>query len=76
MPSRGPTAGGDGKFVGEGTFVGWNGIVLERDYDDYAGRKVENNYTPTESFRYRPDFLLNAPEEIKVPRYIWREVAP
>ncbi|MCD8484943.1 FapA family protein [Candidatus Woesebacteria bacterium] len=39
LPSRGPENGGDGKFVGEGTFVGWSGIVMERDYDDYAGRK-------------------------------------
>ncbi len=76
LPSRGAANGGDGKFVGEGTFVGWNGIVLERDYDDNAGAKVDNNYTPTEVFRYRPDFLINAPDEMKVPRYIWREVAP
>lgn len=76
LPSRGAASGGDLKFVGEGSFVGWQGIVLERDYDNQAGRKVENNTKPTEVFRYRPDFLLYAPEEIRVPRYVWREVAP
>lgn len=76
LPSRGASNGGDGRFVGEGSFVGWSGVVLERDYDNNGGRKVENNVKPTELFRYRPDFLLNAPDEITVPRYVWREVAP
>lgn len=76
LPSRGAANGGDGRFVGEGSFVGWSGIVLERDFDDNGGRKVENNDKPVEIFRYRPDFVLNAPEEMRVPRYIWREVAP
>ena len=40
-------AGRDGKFVGEGTFVGWSGIDLERDYDNGGGRRAYNNLYPT-----------------------------
>jgi len=76
LPSRGEAAGGDRKFVGEGTFVGWSGVVLERDYDDGAGRRRLNNTAPTEFFRYRPDFLQNAPDVIKRSRYRWREINP
>jgi len=75
-PSRGEAAGGDKKFVGEGTFVGWSGFSLERDYDDGAGRRRLNNTAPVEYFRYRPDFLKNAPESIKRAQYSWRELNP
>lgn len=75
-PSRGEAAGGDRKFVGEGTFVGWNGFSLLRDYDDGVARRRLNNSNPNEFFRYRPDFLKNAPEEIKRPQYSWRELNP
>lgn len=75
-PSRGEAAGGDKKFVGEGTFVGWGGFSLERDYDDGAGRRRLNNTAPVEYFRYRPDFLKNAPDTIKRPQYSWREINP
>lgn len=76
FPSRGTTEGGDYKFVGEGTFVGWSGIDLERDYDNGGGRRAYNNLYPTEVFRYRPDFLLNAPETIKRARHTWQEINP
>lgn len=75
-PSLGEAAGGDKKSVGEGTFVGWNGFSLERDYDDGAGRRRLNNTAPVEYFRYRPDFLKNAPDTIKRPQYSWREINP
>lgn len=75
-PSRGEAAGGDKKFVGEGTFVGWQGFVLARDYDDGVTRRRLNNSNPTEYFRYRPDFLKNAPESIKRAQYSWRELNP
>ncbi len=75
-PSRGEAAGGDKKFVGEGTFVGWQGFVLARDYDDGVTRRRLNNSNPTEYFRYRPDFLKNAPEAVKRPQYSWRELNP
>jgi hypothetical protein len=59
------------KFVGAGTFVGWNGFNLGRDFEG-----VDNLTNPAEVFTYRPDFLLNAPEEMKTPRYEWNEVNP
>jgi hypothetical protein len=75
-PSRGEAAGGDKKFVGEGTFVGWNGFALLRNYDDGVARRRLNNTSASEYFRYRPDFLKNAPEELKRPQYSWRELNP
>lgn len=74
VASRGAAAGGDYKFVGEGTFVGWNNVVLERDYDDNAGRRALNNENPVELFRYRPDFILNAPDDFRRPLYNWRQL--
>jgi hypothetical protein len=64
-------SGQDLKFVGEGIFVGWDGINLERDY-----RNDENNTAPAELFRYRPDFLFSAPDEFNRPLFHWQEVAP
>lgn len=74
LPSRGPAAGGDKKFVGEGTFVGWDGVILERDYDNDAGRRALNNTYPTELFRYRPDFIMHAPDDFKRPQFNWRQL--
>jgi hypothetical protein len=76
LPSAGLAAGGDLKFVGAGTFVGWSGIVMERDYDDGASRRLLNNTNPTELFIYRPDLALRTPTRMRAPRYQWREVAP
>lgn len=59
------------KFVGAGTFVGWNGFDLQRKLPGNA-----NNTNPAELFIYRPDFLRNAPEEMKTPRYEWNEINP
>lgn len=59
------------KFVGAGTFVGWGGFELGRDF-----QSTDNWHNPTELFIYRPDFLQNAPDEMKVPRYDWNEVNP
>ena len=58
----------DKKFVGEGTFVGWNGVDLQRSFSDGCTTQSWNNTTPTETFNYRPDFLKNSPE------WLWRSV--
>jgi len=58
------------RFIGEGTFVGWDGISLERD------RGTLNNEAPTEEFIFRPDFVINAPVGIRTPQITWQEVAP
>jgi hypothetical protein len=76
LPGVGTAAGGDRKFVGAGTFVGWGGIALERDYDNGQLRRRLNNYNSTELFIYRPDLALNAPTQMQTPRYQWREVSP
>lgn len=66
-------AAGDNTFVGAGTFVGWGGVDLQRDFDDGGLRKAENNTKAVENFIFRPDFVLNIPEEISRSSYIWKE---
>ena len=65
----------DKKFIGAGTFVGWTGVELQRNFDD--GTNPTNNDTAaTETFIFRPDLLLNAPKAIKSAQMTWREVQP
>ncbi len=62
----------DAHLWAEGIFVGWNGISLARDYETNT-----NDTEPTETFTYRPDFIFNAPKEVKkVIFYQWEEEAP
>lgn len=73
VASKGAAAGGDERFIGEGTFVGWSGVELDRDYSDGGARAAENNTKPVEQFVYRPDLVKNAPEVMKHPHSIWQE---
>lgn len=68
-------AGTDMKFVGEGTFAGRSGISLLRDFKN-GGNGSENNAGPATLFIYRPDLLRNAPDQMKAPSYVWKEVNP
>jgi hypothetical protein len=63
----------DERFVGAGTFVGWGGVILDRDFADGGTGRAFNNTIPTELFIYRPDFAMNAPERLLSPRSIWQE---
>lgn len=69
----------DNKFIGAGSFVGWSGIKLNRDYRAGSTDPVSSlrsyNY-PAELFVDRPDFALNMPEAMKRPSIDWREIAP
>jgi hypothetical protein len=60
----------DIQFKGEGSFVGWDAIELNRD------RGVTNNTEPSEVFEYRPDLMINAPDALKFSRYTWLEQVP
>lgn len=73
IQSRGQAAGGDDRFVGEGTFVGLGGVTLARTFSDGAARNAQNNDKPVELFRFRPDFVENVPERMARPHYIWQE---
>jgi len=66
---EGGLGGGDRKFIGEGTFVGWNGVLLNREFSSAA---LNDSY-PTELFRFRPDFITNVPERMTKPLYTWQE---
>lgn len=68
----------DNIFIGEGTFVGWNGIRLNRSFDvnssgNVMNRALNNTY-PTNIFRFRPDFNENTPEILRRPNLVWQEV--
>lgn len=65
----GGLAGGDKKFVGAGTFVGWSGITLNRSFDD----TTTNDTASSEFFIFRPDFVQNVPERMTRPLYTWQE---
>lgn len=66
----------DRKFIGEGTFVGWSGIGLGRDYknDGNVLDAADNNENPIEVFDFRPDFNKNTPNIMKRPSLVWQEV--
>lgn len=66
---QGGRTGGDLKFVGAGTFVGWSEVLLERKY----GTTSDNDLYPTELFIHRPDFVLNTPQQMKRPLILWQE---
>lgn len=74
-PSAGIQAGGDIKFVGEGSFVGWGGVELGRDFLGLtpASRKA-NDTNPVELFIARPDIVDAMPERLRAPRYQWSEI--
>ena len=68
------TCGGGGvaeQLIGEGIFVGWQGIALRRDFDG-----ADNSIYPAETFTYRPDLQVNAYRYLLNPKYTWQEVAP
>ncbi|MDH5532841.1 MAG: hypothetical protein OEX81_00240 [Candidatus Pacebacteria bacterium] len=73
IESRGTAGGGDDRFVGEGVFVGWTGVNLNRDFSDGSTRSLENNDKAVELFVYRPDLLVNMPDIMLVPIRIWQE---
>ena len=66
---QGGRAGGDLRFNGEGTFVGWTGVTLGRRYATPA----TNGTNPIETFKFRPDFVVNVPERMTRPLYTWQE---
>lgn len=65
----------DFKFVGAGTFVGWNGVDLLRQFEgNTLLRKQLNNLSPTELFIHRADLVTNTPEFMMRPQLTWQEV--
>jgi len=63
--------GDDLKLVGEGTFIGWSGVQLQRNFNN---ANVNRGGTePIETFKFRPDFLVTVPEKMTKPIYLWQE---
>lgn len=65
----------DKKFIGAGTFVGWNSILLNRSFGDETNAILNNNQA-VENFIYRPDLLANWPTKLKASLSNWQEVSP
>ena len=61
-------ASSDALLNGAGTFVGWGGVEFWRNIGD------PNN--PSSVMTYRPDFLLNAPNDLRLPVFSWSQVNP
>lgn len=66
----------DRKFIGSGTFVGWTNIDLARDFDDGDQGSTLSSMQAVENFIFRPDFMANFPNELKVTNSNWRELNP
>lgn len=66
----------DRKFIGSGTFVGWNDILLNRTFNDNNFGPILSNSQAVENFIYRPDLLANWPVKLKASTSNWREVDP
>lgn len=62
---------GDEQFQGEGSFIAWGNIDLQRNLEN-------NQTTPAEVFTYRPDIFLKLKEvnEILAYKHKWRELNP
>ncbi len=60
----------DQQFIGEGTFIGWDGVSLNRD------RGITNNSEPPHRFIFRQDFIVNGPDGMRSSRVTWREIRP
>ena len=65
----------DLKFIGAGTFVGWSGVDLQRNFDPGGSPELNNN-AATEVFIFRPDLIVNAPRAVKSAQMTWREIEP
>lgn len=66
----------DLKFVGAGSFIGLTGVSLPRNFEA-EGESLTgllNNSIPTETFIFRPDFVLNTPELMKKSTFTWQEI--
>ncbi|PIY80514.1 MAG: hypothetical protein COY80_02590 [Candidatus Pacebacteria bacterium CG_4_10_14_0_8_um_filter_42_14] len=69
----------DLKFVGAGSFIGLSGVSLPRDFEADDGSSPNltgllNNSVPTDTFIFRPDFVLNTPELMKKSTFTWQEI--
>lgn len=63
----------DRRFIGAGSFIGWTGVTLQRDFDDGGSGSSSSLTTPSELFIYRPDLLYTAPAFMLSPHSIWQE---
>ena len=54
----------------EGSIVAWTGVDFNRDLG------TSNVTTPAEKFTYRPDLLINMPDNMKDFALKWEEVVP
>ena len=64
------TRPGTSKLRVRGSFVGWDGIMLERDLGN------SNDANPAEYFEYAPDLIFTLPPEISRRGVVQKEVAP
>ena len=66
----------DRKFIGAGTFVGFQGVTMNRNFANDADplANAMNNLNPVVTFVYRPDLVRNLPKFMHNPGMVWQEV--
>jgi hypothetical protein len=78
IESNGTTDTPDKRFIGEGSFVSAQPIVMKRSFSrDAAGvenSKILSGYSPTEVFRHRPDLVLATPPELRSHLIQYQEI--
>ncbi len=67
------TASADLKLIAEGTYVGWSGVEMARDYDDGMLGRLNNNSNPVVVWKFRPDFITSLPKELKFIEKTWTQ---
>jgi hypothetical protein len=73
----GTTDARDEKFIGEGSFVGWTGVEISRDYSQpLTAYGAYNSFNPVAHFVSRPDLMINTPIEMQEAQLEWQETEP
>ena len=70
--SQSNAPGTDLKLIGEGSFIGWGGVSLQRNFNN--ANAIRGFTEPIETFHFRPDFLVTVPTMMTKPLMIWQEV--
>jgi len=67
----------DRKLIAAGTFVGRQAVDLQRRFEaDGTNNAILNSYQAVENFIFRPDFVANWPQGLRIAATNWRQINP
>jgi hypothetical protein len=66
----------DKKFIGRGSFIGLDGVTLQREFDSTADifDSEKNSYSPVEQFIFSPSLVVATPNMLRKPDLKWQEI--